>query len=246
MLVRREEALPGLHERYPHALFYVGDAASKSDCNAWIVKTIETYGQLDLVINNAAITGPGGKLDEVDFTELEHTVCVDLLSPLFLCARAIPHLLRTNGVVINLAGGGATGPRPNFTAYAISKVALVRATENLALEYPELRFYGVSPGLLNTNMMKDVLALGADKVGLEVDQALRCQNEGGEDPRKAAELALWLFENRPTHLSGKLISAIWDDYRNAPAHPEKAGWWTLRRVDDVCRKNLSELPREAQ
>jgi NAD(P)-dependent dehydrogenase (short-subunit alcohol dehydrogenase family) len=202
-------------------------------------RTAERFGRIDGLINSAAITGPGGRLHEQNFAEFAEAVEINFLAPAYLCHQVIPHLLKSQGTVINLSGGGATAARPFFSAYGTAKCAIVRLTETLALEYPELRFYGISPGVLNTAMMKDIARLG-EKVGAEVETAKRCMEKGGEDPGRAAQLARWLFENRPAHLSGRLISAIWDDYRNAPAYPPKLGWWTLRRVDEVCRKNLKE------
>jgi 3-oxoacyl-[acyl-carrier protein] reductase len=243
VLVRRGDAIPALRDRYPDALFHVGDVSLRKDADAWLGQTVRAFGRIDTLVNNAAITGPGGKLHELDFDEFEKAVRTDLLAPIYLCQKVIPSLLETKGTVINLSGGGATGPRPYFTAYAASKCALVRVTETLALEYPELRFFAISPGILNTGMMLDVMALGAEKVGKEFEAARHCTEGGGEDPRKAADLAVWLAKHRPEKLNGKLISAIWDNYQNPPAYPSKVGWWTLRRVDEMCYKSISELPQ---
>ena len=55
------------------------------------------------------------------------------------------------------------------------------------------------------------------------------------------KLIEWLIEKRPKALRGKLISAIWDDYESEQTVSKDVGWWTLRRVDEVCQKKLKSL-----
>lgn len=239
VLVRREEAATELRNRYCDVLVQVGDAIDRNAVRSWVQETIGRFGTIDNVINNAAITGPAGPLHEADIDEFANALDVNLLAPIYLIQQVVPVFLKKKrGVVLNLAGGGANAPRPFFSAYAVSKCAVVRLTENLAHEYPELRFYAVSPGALATPMMQGLAELDPTKVGREQVEAAERMKKGGEDPAKAAALALWLCQERPTHLNGCVISAIWDDYREAPERPAKLGWWRLRRVDEVCKKNL--------
>lgn len=242
VLVRQKEALPGLLSKYPDHLFFTGDLSNTSTARDWVEHTLCRFGKIDLLINNAAVNGPAGKLHDIAFEEFEDAVRINLLSPIYLTQEVIKHFIHArSGVVINLSGGGAGYGRPHFGAYAISKCALVRMTECLAGEYPALRFYAISPGGLKTPMMEKIYSYGPEKIGKEHEAAKRILEGGGEDPKKAADLALWLFENRPAMLSGQLISAVWDDYKNAPEHPDKIGWWRLRRIDELCRKNLKSV-----
>jgi len=244
ILVRREEVLADLKKEYPEAYLHLGDVSSSKVCENWVEKTFDHFGTVDLLINNAAITGPAGKLHEIAFKDFQKAIETNLLAPVNLThwvLRRWEAAKKKSGVVINLSGGGATYARPNFSSYAVSKCAMVRMTETLAEEYPDLRFYAISPGALQTPMVEAVLKMDPAKVGREYEEAKRRFEQGGEDPQKAANLAQWLFENRPETLSGKLISAIWDDYQQAPDYPKQVGWWTLRRVDEVCLKHLKDL-----
>jgi NAD(P)-dependent dehydrogenase (short-subunit alcohol dehydrogenase family) len=239
VLVRRAEALGDLRQRFPDAYFHVGDITDSSAGQTWIDETIARYGTIDCLINNAAIMGPGGRLHELDFTEIQATIEANLLAPIALSQKVLPLFSRNGkGIILYLSGGGATSPRPFFSPYAVTKTAIVRLTENLAAEYPELRFYALSPGALHTPMMEALARMDPQKIGAEQQQAAERCRAGGEDPNKAAELALWLFNERPSRLNGKTISAVWDDYRKAPEYPAETGWWTLRRVDEVCIKKL--------
>ena len=87
-------------------------------------------------------------------------------------------------------------------------------------------------------MIEGVLNLDPKKIPKEYEEAKRRMDEGGDDPKRAAELALYLFQEKPKHLNGRLISAIWNKYKNPPEHPDQVGFWTIRRVDEVVVKNL--------
>lgn len=240
VLVKREAAIPELQNRFPLVQFVPGDISSRSDGNNWINTALSRFKKIDVLVNNAAITGPTGKWHEIDFAEAETSLSVNLVGPLYLTQLCLKHFAKQgSGTVLNLSGGGATAARPHFISYAIAKSALVRATESLAKEYPELRFYAISPGALKTQMTQAILDQDKTQVGPEYGDLKRRIDAGGEDPQKAAALALWLIENNPKELSGKLISGIWDNYKD-PKSWHRTDWWTLRRVDEVLWKKLQE------
>jgi len=242
-LVRNREAIPHLKNKYPKVFFVEGNVKNKADCERWVNSSLEKFKRIDHLINNAAITGPCGKLEELSFEEIEETLQINFLSPLFLTHLLLPVFLKqSSGTVVNLSGGGATAPRPYFGAYGASKCALVRFTESLALEYPQLNFYSVAPGAMKTPMMEGISKIPAEKIGKEQEEAIQRMQHGGEDPRNASQLISWLCEHRPTELNGKLISAKWDDYQNSKLKTSKIPFWTLRRVDEVLINNLKENP----
>jgi NAD(P)-dependent dehydrogenase (short-subunit alcohol dehydrogenase family) len=141
-------------------------------------------------------------------------------------------------VIINLSGGGATAARPRFLPYAVSKCALVRATETLSQEYPELYFFAVAPGTLKTQMTESILKMGENIAGTEFASLQKKILAGGDGTEKAAELIQWLCCERPSHLNGKLISAIWDNYKDIDPKDVSPDQWTLRRVDAVLTNKL--------
>lgn len=241
ILVRNRSVVSSLQEKYPGSIFVQGETQNKEDCINWIQETINRWGRVDNLINNAAITGPCGKLEELKFDEIEKTFQINFLSPIFLTQLVLPYFLKQkSGAVINLSGGGATAPRPHFGTYGASKCALVRFTESLAMEYPELSFFSVAPGAMRTPMMEEISKIPQDKIGKEKEEALRRMKEGGDDPQKAAELIYWLCDNRPKELNGKLISAKWDSYLSPSRMGSKIPFWTLRRVDEALVKTLKE------
>src|SRR5437016_14472488 len=109
------------------------DLADPDAISRIVAKAGEFDGSIDVLVNNAAIQGPIGPLLDNDPAEWAQTVAVNLTAPVMLCRACIPLMgKRSRSKIINLSGGGATGPRPNFSAYASAKAALVRFSETLA------------------------------------------------------------------------------------------------------------------
>jgi len=193
--------------------------------------------RLHVLINNAAVQGPIGPLWQNDWSRWLEAVQVDLIAPVALCHAAIPWMIESGGgSIINLSGGGASGPRANFSAYATAKSGLVRFSETLA---QELLPYNVSvnciaPGAMSTAMLDEVAKAGAAASGAnEYNQAVKIRREGGASLQNVADLCLFLTSPAARGITGKLISAAWDPWPTLLQHcAELAGSdvYTLRRI----------------
>jgi NAD(P)-dependent dehydrogenase (short-subunit alcohol dehydrogenase family) len=188
---------------------------------------------LDVLVNNAAITGPIGRLWETDAAEWRATLQVNLFAPVELCRLCVPWM-RAGGSILHLSGGGATGPRPRFTAYATAKAGLVRFSETLAEETKErgIRVNAVAPGAMNTEMLRDVLDAGPERAGAEYARAVEQSRKGGSSPDRAAELCVFLASEASEGITGKLLSAVWDPWQRLPEHRAElqSDIYTLRRI----------------
>src|ERR1700694_1502015 len=121
--------------------------------------------------------------------------------------------------MIHLLCGGATNPLPNISAYAAAKAAVVRLTETLAEELREdhVDVNAIAPGALNTRLLDEVLAAGPEKVGRSFfDRSLKQREEGGVPLEKGAALAVFLASAASDGITGRLLSATWDDWTNPP------------------------------
>lgn len=193
--------------------------------------------QINVVLNNAAVQGPIGPLEQNDLQEWERAVRVNLLGPVALCKGLIPRMAGARDAsIINLSGGGATGPRANFSAYASAKAALVRFSETLAEEVKGqgITVNCIAPGAMKTAMLGEVLKSGAGSAGdREFATAVKVFEDGGASIDRVADLALFLSSTAARGITGKLISAVWDRWEAWPDHlPELAGsdLYTLRRI----------------
>jgi 3-oxoacyl-[acyl-carrier protein] reductase len=153
-------------------------------------------------------------------------------------SRAVlPHFKgQRYGKVIQLSGGGATNPMPRISAYAVSKAAIVRYAETLS---EEVRGLGIdvnamAPGALNTGMLDEILLAGPEKVGQDFyDRAVKQKQAGGAGLDMGADLALFLASDASNGITGKLISAVWDDWEHWPEHLTELSTsdvYTLRRI----------------
>jgi 3-oxoacyl-[acyl-carrier protein] reductase len=210
---------------------------SRPEAAAAIAERAERLPGLAVLVNNAAVHGPFGRIDEVPWEEWEHAVRVDLFGPALLCRAVLPLLRRRGmGKIVNVSGGGATSPRPGISAYAAAKAALVRLTETIAeeLRADHIDVNALAPGPLPTRMLEEVIAAGPERVGAAHHaRALRQRAEGGRPLARAADLALFLACARSDGITGRLLSAVWDDWPSLPARREEiaaSDLYTLRRV----------------
>src|SRR5579862_5565248 len=201
-----------------------GDVAKPDDCKAAVEQALLELPNLCIIVNNAGIYGPMGRLEEVDWREWIHAMEVNLFGTALMCRAIIPHLRAQHyGKIINLSGGGATGPLPRISAYATSKAAVVRLTETLAHELCDdnVDVNAIAPGALNTRLLDQVLAAGPDRVGEDFYQkSLRQHADGGASLEKASALATYLASSESDGISGRLFSAVWDDWPRLSGHRE--------------------------
>ena len=128
-----------------------------------------------------------------------------------------------------------------MSAYAASKAALVRLTENLALELSGagVDVNAIAPGALNTRLLDEMLAAGPARRGDEFyEGALRQRETGGNSLEYAAALSVFLASAASDGISGRLISAVWDDWASlAGRRTELAAGdvYTLRRIGPADR-----------
>lgn len=214
------------------------DVSNNEESRDFVGYCIENFRKIDVLINNAGVHGSKNTIDDVNF-DLENwidAISVNLIGTLNMCLAVVPYLKQNgHGKIINLSGGGATSPMPGMSAYASSKAAIVRFTETIALELKQNKIdvNAVAPGALNTRLLDDVLLTGKGKVTSEYYEKLLIQKEKGGTPLSAgAELCVYLASDESDGISGKLISAVWDDWKNLHKHLKEldSDIYTLRRI----------------
>ncbi len=192
--------------------------------------------RIDVLINNAAIQGPVGPAWANDWNLWEATFRINLLAPIELCRAVLPAMIRNGcGSIINLSGGGAAAPRPNFSAYATAKTALVRFSETLAAETKAHGIFVncVAPGAMNTAMLRSLLDLGPDAIGRQEHAAAVKAVAHPSGTQDAVSLCLFLASSEAAGITGKLISAVWDDWSHWPEYRDalaEGDLYTLRRI----------------
>jgi 3-oxoacyl-[acyl-carrier protein] reductase len=233
----REELAPRATHRGQVLEALRADVSQVEACSAVVAHARKTLPELTVLVNNAGVYGPIGPLEDVRWEAWEEAIRINLFGTVLMCRAVIPDLRRRGyGKIINLSGGGATSPLPRFSAYAASKAAVVRLTETLAHELQEARIdvNAIAPGALNTRLLDEVLAAGPAEAGAAFyERAVEQRDEGGVPLEKGAELAAFLASAESDGITGRLLSAVWDDWAALPARREelaRSDVFTLRRI----------------
>jgi len=213
------------------------DVSKAADIQAIRECAVREFGHVDILVNNAGVYGPIGMFEEADWQEWHDAININLFGTVAMSREVVPIMKgRQYGKIINLSGGGATAPLPRFSAYATSKAAVVRFTETIAEELASshIDVNAVAPGALNTRLLDQILDAGPQRAGEDFyRRSLKQREEGGASLELAAELAVFLASAESDGISGRLISAVWDDWRNFPKNREriqKSDVFTLRRI----------------
>jgi NAD(P)-dependent dehydrogenase (short-subunit alcohol dehydrogenase family) len=187
-------------------------------------------------------------LTQINLAQWREALEVNLLGTVYACHYVLPSMIgRRNGSIINFSGGGATSPRPLFSAYGVSKAAVVRLTETIAAEVAQygVRVNAIAPGAVDTRLQDAVLAAG-NQAG-ETYARIRTLRESGKGWTPAtlpAELAVFLASDEAVLLTGRLISAPHDSWRewtpDRLATLAKTPWYTLRRIDPFTVASIGD------
>ncbi len=232
-----EDAVGAVSELGVEAIAVPTDVTNSEDTERLAQRVVERFGRIDLLVNNAGISGPVGPLQGNDIADWVSTINVNITGTFLVCRAVIPVMLEQGGgKIINLSGAGATNAWSNMSAYCSSKAAVVRLTEVLAqeLDGQGITVNALGPGSVHTSMWDRMTDQAAEAGADFIHQlGLRVTSGGGASIDECAELAVWLASEDSGALTGRLISATTDDFRALPPRiPEiMAGEaYTLRRV----------------
>jgi NAD(P)-dependent dehydrogenase (short-subunit alcohol dehydrogenase family) len=213
------------------------DVSDEKQVNELAAFALRELGGLDVLVLNAGIYGPMGATESVSLDDWRRALDINLYGVLLPCRAVISHFKRAGrGKIIVLSGGGATNPLPNISAYAASKAAVIRLMETLAEELKPFHVdvNAIAPGALKTRLVDEVLAAGPEKVGAEFfAKNKKWAAEGAVPLELGASLAVYLASAQSDGITGRLISAQWDDWAKLHEHrDELAGSdiYCLRRI----------------
>lgn len=211
------------------------DVSDFDQVSDMVRRTVSRFGRIDVLVNNAGVYGPIGEIWKNDLTDWRKAVATNLFGSVHCIQAVVPHMIRSRrGRIVNVAGGGE-GAFPRFSAYACSKSAVVRLTETLAEELKayNIQINAIAPGPVNTRLLDQVLAAGED-AGAYYERAKKQKASGGVVPEKAAKLALFLASDVSNGLTGRLLSAVWDDWENLDIESIiNSSLYQVRRIDGL-------------
>lgn len=131
------------------------DVSERASCFAAVEACRARFGQLDVLANIAGVPMPKwDRVADIDEPDWRRVLAVNLDGVFFMSQAAIPHLLRTRGVIVNMASAAGLKGQVYTSSYCISKAGVVSLTKCLALEYAKqgLRCVAICPGGVKTPM----------------------------------------------------------------------------------------------
>lgn len=186
---------------------WTGELAASEDCDELVAETIDEFGQLDCLVNNAGVIVRASVSDTSD-EDWRYTMTINLDVPFFLSRAALPYLLRAEGSIVNIASDWGISGGERAAAYCASKGGVVLLTKAMAKDYARdgLRVNAICPGDVDTPM----LAAEADEQGVDLDTFLEesaAESPNGRiaTPEEIASLALFLASEAATHITGTAI-----------------------------------------
>jgi len=189
------------------------------------------YGDVQVLIANAAVLGPIGPFVQQKPSEWRKIFETNVIGVMNACRAVLPQMIqRRSGKIIVIADSSSSLPRPNFAPFSASKAAVVRFVESLAEEVRNhnIQINCLAPGGAYTSMTDEILEADESAGAKEIEDAEQIRLTGGVPPDKQIQMALFLASERSNHLTGKLID-INDDWKKLERENTRPDAWTLRR-----------------
>jgi 3-oxoacyl-[acyl-carrier protein] reductase len=212
------------------------DVSKREDVETMVTSVTQHFGSIDILVNNAGIIGPVGPLANSDVSNWIETINVNLIGTFLCCKAVLPFMVQQHsGKIINLSGGGATSPRPMFSAYAASKCGIVGLTNTLAEETKNfnIQVNAISPGAVYSRMHEQILKSGSAASEKELEASRRIRGNAQKNFQAPAELAVFLASAESDGLTGRLISACWDNWKS----------FGKKGIKDIMAKDLYAVRR---
>ncbi len=215
-LAAAREAAPGITQT-------TADVASRADVDRLFADVERALGGLDVLVNNAGIAGPTGRVEDLRPEDWDRCIAVDLNGMFYCTRRAMPMIKRAGGgSIINLSSVAGRLGFPLRTPYAAAKWAVVGFTKSLAIEAgpDKVRVNCIQPGSVEGERIDRVIDAKAKALGITA-QAMRdrlldtVSLKTFVSPQDIANMALFLATDAGRHVTGQALSVCGDVQRTA-------------------------------
>jgi NAD(P)-dependent dehydrogenase (short-subunit alcohol dehydrogenase family) len=204
-----EEAAEACRQEGSEALWMSVELESEPEIEAAVRRTVERWGRLDVLVNNAAIYAKGDVLT-TSREDWERLMAVNVTGA-FLCAKhAVPVMIHAGGgSVVNVSSEAGLVGIANQTAYNVSKAALIALTRSMALDFAakNIRVNCVCPGTTLTPLVENAVAREADPQAALASLASRRPLNRLGTPDEIAEAILFLASDVCAYATGAVLAA---------------------------------------
>jgi len=183
----------------------IADIRDENDVKKVVEQTIEKFGKLDILINNAGIFPQIKQLHEIDESEWNDVLNVNLTGQFRFTKMAIPYLQKTSGSIINISSDAGLKAYQGFNAdaYSAAKAGLIILTKCWALEYAKnkIRVNCICPGVVDTDMTKPFMKTEKDKEFLNSEHPIGRIGQ----PEDVAKAILYLASDDASWVTGSVL-----------------------------------------
>ncbi len=153
------------------AAFLPCDVSRVEDVEALVDTTVARYGRLDCLVNNAGWHPPHKPIDEFSVQDLRDLLELNFVSVFVACRRALPHLRKTKGSIVNVASLVASMGQLHATTYVATKGAITAFTKALAIDEAahDVRVNSISPGNVYTPLWQEAIDQAPDPARCRAD-----------------------------------------------------------------------------
>ena len=202
------ETVKMLEEQDSEGIAIHADVSVRADVDEMVRATVERYGRLDVLYNNAAVQ-MSGRLVECTEEDWDLTIATNLSAIFWACRAGLPHLLEDGGgTIINTASSLGLMGSEGYAAYGAAKAGLVLLTKQIAVEYgPAVRANVIAPGSIDTPRFRKVLEKtpGAESFVEGLKKSIPVRRLGEADD--VARIALFLASDLSSYVSGAVVPA---------------------------------------
>jgi NAD(P)-dependent dehydrogenase (short-subunit alcohol dehydrogenase family) len=196
-----EETQRLLKEQNGQCVIIAGDIGDEEFCKRAIEQTIDTYGKLDILVNNAAEQHPQQNIEDISAEQLERTFRTNVFSMFYLTKAALPHL-KAGSAIINTTSVTAYRGSPGLLDYSATKGAIVAFTRSLSENLIEkgIRVNGVAPGPIWTPLIPATFPEEkVEKFGQKVPMKRAGQ------PEEVATCYVFLASDDASYMAGQIL-----------------------------------------
>lgn len=188
----------------PSAHAVTTDVTDETAVRSLIAETMDRFGALHVMVNNAGLPHRQGPLEEMDVADADYQFAINIRSVFLGCKHAIRALREAGGgVIVNVASIAGKRPRPGMVVYNATKGAVVTLTRGLAAEVgPQIRVNAVNPLVSQTGFIRN--ALGIDSLDQAMRTSLTANVPMGRiaDPQDVANGIVYLASDQASFLTG--------------------------------------------
>ena len=189
-----------------HAMCLGLDISVEEQVKDAVLRIAEHYGRIDALINAAGIPGPSARVEEYSFSDLKKVFAVNVFGTYLMMQNVLPVMQKqAKGAIVNFGSVSGICGYPYEIAYGASKAAVIQMSKNAANENGGngVRINSVSPGWVNTGMMKTILASYKD-VGIEnsSDNVTLGPTGRPAEPKEIAEAVAFLCSEEASYVNG--------------------------------------------